>query len=91
MAYSTHGEKRNAYRILVGRPEGKTPLGRPRHRREDNIKIDLREIGWGGMEWVHLAQDSDQWRANEPSGSIKWKILEQLSDWWLLKDSAPWS
>jgi hypothetical protein len=56
-------EKRNAYRILVGKPEGKRPLGRPRHRSEDNIKIDLREIGWGGMYWIDLAQDKDQWRA----------------------------
>jgi hypothetical protein len=51
------GEKRNAYRILVGKPEGKRPLGRPRHRSEDNIKMDLREIGWGGMDWIDLAQD----------------------------------
>jgi hypothetical protein len=56
-------EKRNAYRILVGKPEGKRPLGRPRRRWEDNIRIDLREIGWGGMDWIDLAQDRDQWRA----------------------------
>jgi hypothetical protein len=49
-------EKRNAYRILVGKPEGKRPLGRPRHRWVDNIKMDLREIGWGGMDWTDLAQ-----------------------------------
>jgi hypothetical protein len=59
----TWGEKRNAYRILVGKPEGKRPLGRLRHRWEDNIKTDLREIGWGGMDWIDLAQDRDQWRA----------------------------
>jgi hypothetical protein len=47
--YSMHGEKRNAYRILVGKPEGKRPLGRPRRRWEDNFKMYLREIGWGGM------------------------------------------
>jgi hypothetical protein len=56
-------EKRNAYRILVGKPEGKRPLGRPRHRWVANIKIDLREIGWNGMDWINLAQDRDQWRA----------------------------
>jgi hypothetical protein len=50
-------EKRNAYRILVGKPEGKRPLGRPRHMWKDNIKMDLREMGWGGMNWIHLAQD----------------------------------
>jgi hypothetical protein len=48
-------EKRNAYRILVGNPEGRRTLGRHRRRWEDNIKMDLREIGWGGMEWIHLA------------------------------------
>jgi hypothetical protein len=57
------GEKSNAYRILVGKPEGRTPLGRPRRKWEDNIKMDLREIGWRGMDWIHVAQDRDQWRA----------------------------
>jgi hypothetical protein len=57
------GEGRNVYRVLVGRPEGKRPLGRPRHRWEDGIKMDLREIGWGGVEWIHLAQDRDLWWA----------------------------
>jgi hypothetical protein len=51
------GEKRNAYRILVGRAEGKRPLERTRRRWEDNIRMDLREIGWGGMDWIDLAQD----------------------------------
>jgi hypothetical protein len=60
---STNWEKGNAYRILVGKPEGKRPLGRGRPRWEDNIKMDLREIGWGGMDWIDLAQDRDQWRA----------------------------
>jgi hypothetical protein len=59
---STNGEKRNAYRILVGKPEGKRPLGRPRRRWVVNIKMDLREIGWGGVDWIDRAQDRDQWR-----------------------------
>jgi hypothetical protein len=57
------GEKRNAYRILVGNPEGKRPLGRPRRRWVDNIKMNLREIGWDGGGWIDRAQDRDQWRA----------------------------
>ena len=57
------GEKSGAYRILVGRPEGRRPLGRPRRRWEDNIKIDLREVGGGCMDWIELAQDRDRWRA----------------------------
>jgi hypothetical protein len=55
--------KRNAYRILVGKPEGKRPLGRPRRRWVDSFKIDLGETGWGGMGWIDLAQDRNQWRA----------------------------
>jgi hypothetical protein len=54
-----HGEKRKAYRVLVSKPKGRTPLGRPRRRWEDNITIDLREIGWGVMDWINLAQDKD--------------------------------
>jgi hypothetical protein len=56
------GKKSNAYRILVGMPEGKRPLERPRRRWVDNIKMDLREIGWDGMNWINLAQNMDQWR-----------------------------
>jgi hypothetical protein len=58
------GEKNNAYRILVGKPEGKRPLGRPRRTRRwvDNIKMDLRKIGWDDMDWIDLSQDRDQWR-----------------------------
>jgi hypothetical protein len=56
------GETRNAYRILVGMPEGERPLGRPRRRWVDNIKIGLREIVWDGVDWIDLAQDKDKWR-----------------------------
>jgi hypothetical protein len=62
-ACGTNGDKRNAYRILVGKPEGKRPLGRSRRAWIDNIKIDLREIGWDGMDWIDLAQDREQRRA----------------------------
>jgi hypothetical protein len=57
------GEKRNACRILMEKPEGKKPLRRPMRRWEDNIRMDLREIGWGGVDWIDLARDRDQWRA----------------------------
>jgi hypothetical protein len=56
-------ETRNAYRTLVGELEEKRPLGRPRRRWVDNIKMDLGEIGWDGVDWFELAQDRDQWRA----------------------------
>jgi hypothetical protein len=57
------GEKMNAYKIFVGKPEGMRPLGRPRRRWVDNIKLDLREIEWVGVDWIDLVQDKDQWRA----------------------------
>jgi hypothetical protein len=57
------GEKRSAYRLLVGKPEGKRPLGRPSRRWVDSIKMDLEEIGCGGVDRIGLAQDIDQWRA----------------------------
>ena len=57
------GERRGVYRVLVGKPEGKSPLGRPRRRWEDNIKMVLQEVGCGGMEWIELAQHIDRWRA----------------------------
>jgi hypothetical protein len=57
------GEGRNVYWILVGKPEGKRPLERPRRRWDDGIKTDLGEIGWGDVEWIHLAQERDRWRA----------------------------
>jgi hypothetical protein len=55
--------KGNLYWILVGKPGRKRPLGRPRHRRMDNIELDLRGIGWGGMDWIDLAHDRNQWKA----------------------------
>jgi hypothetical protein len=57
------GEMRNSYRILVGKPEEKRSLARPIRRWVDNIKIDLREVGWDGMDWIEVAQDREQWRA----------------------------
>jgi hypothetical protein len=57
------GEERGVYRVLVGKPEGKRPLGRPRCRWEDNIRKDLQEVGCGCMDWIGLAQDRDRWRA----------------------------
>ena len=76
MACSTYGERRGVYRVLVGKPDGKRPLGRPRRRWENNIKMDLQEVGFEGMDQIELAQDRDRWRAlvnygNEPPGSIK--------------------
>ena len=69
------GERRGVYRVLVGKPEGKRPLGRPRHRRKDNIKMDLQGVGCGGVEWIELAQDREVAGScecgNEPSGPIK--------------------
>ena len=57
------GEKRGVYRVLVAKPEGKRPLGRHRRRWENNIKIDLQEVGYGVMDWIKLVQDMDTWRA----------------------------
>jgi hypothetical protein len=57
------GENRNAYRLLVGKPEGKRPLGRPRRRRVDNIRMDLGEVGWGDVDWTCLAKNRNRWRA----------------------------
>jgi hypothetical protein len=57
------GEKRNAYRLLVGKPEGKRPLGRPRCRCVDNIRMDLGEVGWGYVDWIGLGKDMNRWRA----------------------------
>jgi hypothetical protein len=57
------GKKRNAYRLLVGKPEGKRPLGRPRRRWVDNIRMDLGEVGWDDMDWICLPKDRNRWRA----------------------------
>jgi hypothetical protein len=57
------GEKRNVHRLLVGKPEGKRPLGRPRHRWVDNIRMYLGEVGWSDVDWIGLAQDRNRWRA----------------------------
>jgi hypothetical protein len=89
------GETRNSYWILVGKPGGKRPLRRPRHRWEDNIKMYLREIGWGGIHWIDVALDRDQWRALVNTVMNLWVPLnfgEFLSSCRLLKNgSAPWS
>ena len=58
------GDRRGVYRVLVGKPEGKRPFGRPRRRWEDNIKMAVQEAGCGGMDWVELAQNRDRWRAH---------------------------
>ena len=77
-------EDRGAYRVLVGKPDGKRPLGRPRRRWLDNIRMDLQEVGLGYEDWIGLAQDRDRWRAlvravRKPSGSIKRaEFLDQL-------------
>jgi hypothetical protein len=61
-ACSTHVEGRGLYRVLMGKCGGKRPLGRPRLRWEDNIKVDLQEVGCGGMDWIELAKDRDRWK-----------------------------
>jgi hypothetical protein len=61
--FSADGEERGVYRIFVRKPEGKRSLGRPRRRWEDNIRMDLKEVGCGGMDWIGMAQDRDRWQA----------------------------
>ena len=69
------GQGRGVYRVLVGKPEGKRPLGRPRRRWEDNIKMDLQEVGGGCGDWMELAQDKDSWRA----------VVGTVMNLWVLK------
>jgi hypothetical protein len=75
------GEEIKVYKILVGKPEEKRPLGRPRHRWEEGIGMDLRDIGWGSVEWSRLAQDRDRWRecGDEPSGSCASVLVSYMS------------
>jgi hypothetical protein len=89
---SRNREKRNAYGILVGKPQIKRPLGRPRRRWVDSIKIDLREIGWDGKDWIDVAQgpveDSCE-HGDETFGFIKcWVVLEWLHSWQLLRKGS---
>ena len=63
-ACSAYGERRGVYRVLVGKPEGKRPIGRPRRRWDDNIKMDLQEVVYGSMDWIDLAQNTDWMRAH---------------------------
>jgi hypothetical protein len=87
----THGEGRGVYRVLVGKSEVKRPLGRPRRRREDNIKMNLRGIGIDGVNLIQLAQDRVQWRACENTvmnlrfPSESWIFFDKLSDNQLFK------
>jgi hypothetical protein len=67
------GNRSSAYRVLVGRPVGKRPLGRLRFRWEDNIKMDLKEVGWGGMDWIALARDRDRW----------WALVNVVKNLWV--------
>jgi hypothetical protein len=91
-------EKRNVYRLFVGKPEGMRPLGRPRHKWIDNIKMDLLEIGLNVVDWIGLAQDRYRWSdlviaVMNLKGSIKcWETTEWLHSWWAFEwYSAPWS
>jgi hypothetical protein len=72
------GEERKVYKVLVGTPEGKRPLGRPRRRWEDGIKVDLRETGLGVVDWIRLAQDRDRWQAVE-SAVMNLRVLAPRS------------
>jgi hypothetical protein len=73
-----HAWQRNVYKVLMGKPEGKRPLGRPRCRWEDGIRMDLRDIGWGSVEWTQLAQARDRW----------WAVVNTVMNLQIL---VPWS
>jgi hypothetical protein len=68
------GEERNVYKAFMRKPEGKRPLERPRHRWEDGIRMDLREVGWGSVDWIQLAQDRDCW----------WALVNTVMNLWVL-------
>jgi len=89
-ACNTNGRDEKCIRYFVGKPEGKIPLGRPRRRCEDNIRMDLKEIGWEGVDCMRLAQDRDQWRilVNTVINSIKGG---EFCDWLLKKNFVPCS
>jgi hypothetical protein len=89
-ACNTHGKMKSAYRILVEELEGKRPLKRPRHRRKNNITVDLRETGWEDVDRIHLAVAASCEHGNEASGSTKgWDFFDRLSNLRFLKDFAP--
>jgi hypothetical protein len=77
---SMDGEGRSMYRVLVGKPEGKRPLGRPRHRWEDNIKADLQEVGYGGKDLIELAQDRDRWQALVNAVMLRFHKMQGIPD-----------
>jgi hypothetical protein len=74
------GEDREVYNVLVGKPEGKRPLGRARRRWKDGIRMDLREIGWGSVEWIHLALDRDRWLALVNTVMNAWVLVPQTNE-----------
>ena len=77
------GERRGVYRILVGKPEGKRPLGRPKRRWEDNIKMDLQEVGCGGVDWIELVQDKDRWRARV-TAVMNLRVLQNVQNFLII-------
>jgi hypothetical protein len=78
-AFSTYGEWRVVYRVLVGKPEGKRPLVKPRRRWEDNITMGLQEVGYRGMDWIELAPDRDRWRALV-NAVMKFRVPENVGN-----------